>query len=102
MKILLCCAAGMSTSIIVRKMQASAESQGKEYMIKAVDQGRAEEEIKDCDVVLLGPQIRFSLPRFQELGKYHNVPVEVINQMHYGMCNGEAILQHAESLVSKA
>ncbi|CDH00271.1 PTS family enzyme IIB,cellobiose/arbutin/salicin sugar-specific (fragment) [Xenorhabdus bovienii str. feltiae Moldova] len=34
--ILLCCAAGMSTSMLVQRMQAEAERRGLEVAIKAV------------------------------------------------------------------
>ncbi len=55
MYILLCCAAGMSTSMVVRKMQEEAMKQGKDYKIKAVDSELVKLEIKNADVVLIGP-----------------------------------------------
>ena len=51
MYILLCCAAGMSTSMVVRKMQEEANKQGKNYKIKAVDSELVKLEIKEADVV---------------------------------------------------
>lgn len=54
MYILLCCAAGMSTSMVVRKMQEEAMKQGKDYKIKAVDSELVKLEIKNADVVLIG------------------------------------------------
>ena len=39
MNILLCCSAGMSTSLLVTKMQASAESQGIDCKIWAIGNG---------------------------------------------------------------
>ena len=53
MYILLCCAAGMSTSMVVRKMQEEAKKQGKNYKIKAVDSELVKLEIKEADVVLI-------------------------------------------------
>ena len=47
MYILLCCAAGMSTSMVVRKMQEEANKQGKNYKIKAVDSELVKLEIID-------------------------------------------------------
>lgn len=40
MRIMLACNAGMSTSLVVAKMQDAAKAQGKDYKIWAVEQGR--------------------------------------------------------------
>ena len=55
--IMLCCAAGMSTSLLVEKMKKEAEKQGIEANIWAV--GANEEKAKGAkeDVVLLGEQV---------------------------------------------
>lgn len=59
--ILLVCAAGMSTSMLVKRMQAYAESTNTEVNINAMSISEAKEKIKknEADVVLLGPQVRF-------------------------------------------
>ncbi|MFD9626542.1 PTS sugar transporter subunit IIB [Peribacillus muralis] len=98
MKILLSCAAGMSTSIIVKKMQEAAAAQGKNYEILALDIEKAEKVFEKYDVVLVGPQIRYMLSKFKAKGEATGIPVELINQMHYAMCNGEEVLKQAERL----
>ncbi|EMK6963121.1 PTS sugar transporter subunit IIB, partial [Vibrio cholerae] len=60
-KILLCCSAGMSTSMLVKKMQQAAESKGIECKIDALSVNAFEEAIQEYDVCLLGPQVRFQL-----------------------------------------
>lgn len=52
-KILLCCAAGMSTSLLVNKMKAEAEKRGVEAEIWAEPLDKAKEEFPKADVVLL-------------------------------------------------
>lgn len=102
-KILLCCAAGMSTSIIVKAMRKKAALEGKNYDIKAMDQELAEVRLAEFDVVLIGPQLGYILERLQSLSlKNDGPPVDVINQMDYGTNNAEAILHHAEFLVRQA
>lgn len=101
MKILLCCAAGMSTSLLVRKLQSIASRDKKAYVIKAMDQNSAELHLKNFDVVLIGPQIRYSLPRFKKIAESCEIPVEVINPTDYGRNNAEAILAFAEHLAGK-
>jgi cellobiose PTS system EIIB component len=101
MKILLCCAAGMSTSLLVRKLQAIASRDKKSYVIKAMDQDRAELHLKNFDVILIGPQIKYALPKLKKLAESHEIPVEVINPTDYGKLNAEAILAFAEHLFEK-
>ncbi|HEY2422114.1 MAG TPA: PTS sugar transporter subunit IIB [Neobacillus sp.] len=101
MKILLCCAAGMSTSLLVRKLQSIASRDKKAYVIKAMDQGSAKLHLKNFDVVLIGPQIRYTLPRLKKIAEIYDVPVEVIDPTDYGRNNVEAILAFAEDLFSK-
>ena len=59
-KIVLLCASGMSTSILVNKMKEAAAAAGKDYEIAAYSASEAATKAADADVVLLGPQIRFS------------------------------------------
>lgn len=101
MNILLCCAAGMSTSLLVTKMEKSAEAQGKSYKIWAVPGDVVKNHIDSADVLLLGPQVRFLLPQMKQLGQQKGIPVDVINPVHYGMCNGEEVVKFAEQLTAK-
>ena len=43
-------------------------------------------------------QVRYLLPKMKELCKDKGIPVDVIQSVHYGLCNGEAILQAALSM----
>ncbi len=58
---MLCCAAGMSTSLLVEKMKKEAEKQGIEANIWAVGANeKAKANGAKADVVLLGPQVSIS------------------------------------------
>ncbi|MCP1126040.1 PTS sugar transporter subunit IIB [Bacillus sp. AFS018417] len=100
MNILLCCAAGMSTSLLVTKMEKAAQAQGIEAKIWAVSGSEVRNHIDEADVLLLGPQVRYLLPKMKELCKEKGIPVDVIQSVHYGLCNGEAVLQAALSMKS--
>ena len=97
-RVLLACSAGMSTSLLVTKMEAYAKEANIDAQIWAISEANLANEITNCDVVLLGPQVRFMLNKAEEIAKPHNVPVEVINMMHYGTCNGKAVLDRAIEL----
>lgn len=52
-KILLVCSAGMSTSMLVKKMQDTANKEGKEYEVEALALSEAETKVDEVDVILL-------------------------------------------------
>ncbi len=96
-KILLVCSAGMSTSIVVKKMEAAAQAKGIEAKIWAVGDALAKENVGEADVVMIGPQVRFLQSKIQGLAGA--TPVAVIDMRDYGMMNGEAILNQALELM---
>ena len=68
-KIMLACSAGMSTSLLVTKMESAAKENGIESQIWAIPESTIQNEIEKCDVLLLGPQVRYVLPKAQEIAK---------------------------------
>jgi cellobiose PTS system EIIB component len=98
MNILLCCCAGMSTSLLVSKMKLSAAAQKLDYTIWAVPIDAVSREINKADVLLLGPQVRYMFNEFKNLGEKKGVPVTVIDTLQYGKMNGQEVLRTAEQL----
>ncbi|WP_342269248.1 PTS sugar transporter subunit IIB [Spiroplasma endosymbiont of Aspidapion aeneum] len=101
-KILLACAGGMSTSIIVGKMNKYASSQGIEVEIKALAANEALERLKEgWEIILLGPQVKFYKEQLDAEIKKENltIPVYVIPFQDYGSADGEAILKMAFKLL---
>ncbi len=90
--ILLVCAAGMSTSLLVNKMKAAANDRGLEIEINALPVSECSSVIDKVDIVLLGPQVRFQKPQVDALVN-GRIPVEVIDMRLYGTMNGKAILE---------
>lgn len=99
--IMLVCSAGMSTSMLVQKMQEVAEVEGKKFEIFAVAASEARDQLerRKIDALLLGPQVKYMKNQFDELGEKHSVPVDVINMQDYGMFNGSNVLESAEKLM---
>ena len=99
--IMLVCSAGMSTSLLVTKMQQAAEAKGLETDIFAVSASDADNhlETKPVDVLLLGPQVRFMKAQFEEKLAPKGIPLDVINMADYGMMNGEKVLKSAIKLI---
>lgn len=96
-KILLVCSAGMSTSLMVTKMQAEADARGIETKIWAVADAKAQTEVEEADCILLGPQVRFLLSKIQ--GFAGDKPVAVIDMAAYGMMDGKKVLDQALALL---
>ncbi|WP_302373346.1 PTS sugar transporter subunit IIB [Enterococcus asini] len=99
--IMLVCAAGMSTSMLVTKMQNAAKEKGLDAEILAVAASEADKKLasQTIDVVLLGPQVRFMAKQFQEKLEPLKIPVEVINMADYGMMNGAKVLEQAVQMM---
>lgn len=94
--ILLCCSAGMSTSMLVKKMREAAKEKGVEAEIWAIPQSEMEKNKDKADIVLVGPQIRYAVDEIKESvgdGK----PVYVIDIRDYGTMNGKKVLDFALS-----
>lgn len=98
--IVLFCAAGMSTSLLVSKMKDAAKEIGKnEYEINAYSISEASTYGVNADVILLGPQVRFHLNKIKEL--LPNKSVESIDMSAYGMMDGKAVLKQAMKLMGE-
>lgn len=94
-KIMLVCCGGMSTSLMVTKMQDKAKNMDEEVEIFALAEGDAIRMISQVNVIMLGPQVSFALADFEEKAKPHRVPVKVIDTVDYGRMNGEKVLATA-------
>jgi cellobiose PTS system EIIB component len=100
-KILLACSSGMSTSLLVTKMEQHAKSIGDEVVIWAVGQDKAKQDMAKADVVLIGPQMRFLKGDLEKDAAQYGIKVEVIDMMAYGMADGKKAYEQAISLIGE-
>lgn len=98
--ILLICSAGMSTSLLVTKMKEAAELRRLKVHIWSVGQDQAVDEIKNADLLLFGPQLKFTMGKFEEQAKEQGIPIEDINPITYGKLDGEEVLNRAMELLT--
>ncbi|EGZ31686.1 PTS sugar transporter subunit IIB [Malacoplasma iowae] len=98
-KILLACSAGMSTSLLEKAMKDHAANIGIECEIIAQGSETARQVIKNYDICLLGPQVRFMESQFKsEAG---DVPIVVIPPQIYALADGEQCLKLAMDNIKK-
>lgn len=85
----------MSTSMLVDAMSEVAKKRNIELDIDALPFDKASERLEKTDILLIGPQVKHLLPKFQE--KYSGrIPViAVIDFRDYGLVRGEKILDES-------
>ncbi|KNC11293.1 PTS lactose transporter subunit IIB [Klebsiella sp. RIT-PI-d] len=101
-KIMLCCSAGMSTSLLVRKMEEVAARRALPVKIDAYGVSEFDMQFPQYQVVLLGPQVKYMLKSLSEKAATHGIPVQPIDMMDYGMQRGDNVLDYALSLIDAA
>lgn len=88
--ILLLCAQGMSTGVMVQRMKEAAAKAGYECQISAHPVAEAKALGGEADMILLGPQVRFEKDAVAAAcpGK----PVQVIDPVSYGRLDGAKVI----------
>ena len=97
MNIMLLCAGGMSTSMLMKKLEKYAQEHGIESKITAVGLSSTSyvEKSSEYDVILMGPQVSY---REDEVRKETGKPVAAINPTDYALGRAENIFKLAESI----
>ncbi|MDR2938958.1 MAG: PTS sugar transporter subunit IIB [Clostridiales bacterium] len=100
--IILICAAGMSTSMLVKRMEAVAKEHNKDVKITAFPQHELTNYVGDIDCILLGPQIGYLEEEVKREYEPKGIPVEVINSSDYGMLDGKKVLKRALKMIKES
>ena len=99
-KIVLLCALGMSTSMVMRRMKQAASEMDGDFEISAHSLEEARIYADDADVLMLAPQVRYALGKVKE--QFPRKAVTCIEMRDYGTMNGRAILEAAEKALAKS
>lgn len=102
-RIMLICGAGMSTSLLVTRMEVAVKESGEQADIFALPATEGIKKINQVDCVLLGPQVRFLKKEvekeIQKTGR--NIPFDVIEMRAYGMMDGKKVYEFAKKLMNE-
>lgn len=101
MKILLCCSAGMSTSLLVSNMKEAAEKKGINAEIWATSLPKVKDEIEKSDILLLGPQVKYEFEDLKVLTDRSGKKIALINMVDYGRMNGEKVLDETIKILNE-
>ncbi|MBC2341972.1 PTS sugar transporter subunit IIB [Listeria welshimeri] len=97
--IMLVCSAGMSTSLLVKKMTEAIENKQVEATVIAVAEADFDKHKDNVDVVLLAPQVRFLEKNLKRVLDPLGIPVSIINGIDYGTMDGEKVLNEALAMI---
>lgn len=94
--IVLLCAGGMSTSILMKNIEVAASEINFKCIVNAYGVYKAKDVVANADIVLVGPQMRYALPGLIET--YPEKPISVIDMRDYGTMNGHNVIKTVKQI----
>lgn len=99
MRILLCCAGGFSTNMLMQNMKKVVHESQKlnddDFAFTAIPADNLESEIDNWDIVLVGPQITHKIDFIQSLTEPRQIPYAIIDKDVYGQMDGATVMKLA-------
>lgn len=92
LKVMFVCCAGMSTSLLVEKVNSEVKNRGLEIEVFAKAESEAREDLGQADILLLGPQVRYLESSFSKDLEGTNTKLGVVDMMAYGTLNASKVL----------
>ena len=97
MNIVLCCAGGLSTTMLMNAMKDAVKRSPKlkeeDFRFDAIPVDILDSEIKDADAIVLGPQIAHKLGGVKNALHGREIPVVVVDSQTYGQMDGPTVLK---------
>lgn len=101
MKWLLCCYAGMTTSMLAVKLEEETASRGLDVKIEATPIADVEGNLDGVSAILLGPHVRFAEGNVREAAG-PDMPIYVIPAPDFGTMNAKAIIDAVMGMLPEA
>ena len=99
--IILVCAAGMSTSLLVNKLRNAAGAAAIDVHNEAMPASTFANYKGQTDVLLLGPQVSYLEAEMKANYEPKGIKVSVINMMDYGLMDGKKVLDNALKIMNE-
>lgn len=93
-RVLLCCKAGVTSNMFAAALKDEAQKRNIEVTIWATAEFDAEYSAQSADVILVTPQLRSSLSRFEDLAD-PGTPVLLISDDDFKTFNAKKVLDEA-------
>ena len=99
MKIVLCCAGGFSTTMLMDSMKRTVKESAKlnddDFSFVAVPADILNSEVENCDVLVIGPQIAHRLDYIKPIIDPYHIPYVIVDKDTYGKMDGATVLKMA-------
>ncbi len=93
MKILLVCACGSSTSILMQNMIDNLKEDEKDWTVEALSVSEGKTKFGMYDYILLAPQVKYQGGMIRGLCEGLDVAVLDVPAMAFGRCDGVSVLE---------
>ena len=93
--IVLVCAGGMSTSLMVNKMKAAADESEADCNIVAMSADEFIDDEVDADILLIAPQLAWRTDELKEACEDRVKTIMAIETADYGLMKGDNVLKAA-------
>lgn len=99
MKIVLCCAGGFSTTMLMDSMKKTVKDSEKlnsdDFQFVAIPVDILNSEVEDCDVLVIGPQIAHKLDYIKPIIEPFKIPYVIVDKETYGAMDGATVVKMA-------
>ena len=99
MKIVLCCAGGFSTTMLMDSMKRTVKESAKlnddDFSFVAVPVDILNSEVENCDVLVIGPQLAHRLDYIKPIIDPYHIPYVIVDKDTYGKMDGATVLKMA-------
>lgn len=99
MKILLCCAGGFSTNMLMQSMKKVVKQSEKlneaDFDFTAIPADSLEGTVENWDIVLVGPQIAHKIDFIKSILTPLDIPYAIIDKDVYGEMDGATVMKLA-------
>lgn len=97
MRIILCCAGGFSTTMLMDSMKATVKKSQKldekDFSFKAIAVDQLQQELDGTDAVVIGPQVSHKAEEIRKLTEPKGIVQVVVDKDTYGQMDGATVLK---------
>lgn len=101
MKAIILCSWGATSSSLAKNVNDAAKKRNIDIEVDAGSTIDFKKKADEYDVALLEPQVRHLKNEIEEIGKKHNVKVDLIDMQAFATFDGEKVLDQILSLIDK-
>lgn len=99
MRIVLCCAGGFSTTMLMENMKKTVRESKKlnedDFSFVAVPVDALQAEVENCDVLVVGPQIAHRMDYIHPIIDPYKIPHVIVDKDTYGKMDGATVMKMA-------